>query len=152
MSSYFTMAASMSISRFAVLEIDSSDDEEPQKKSNNNSRSSSAPKSKKNKNKKKPAEKGTDQNDVRILAGFPLQCPSLVYLSCFLIKSKLRSLAFGTNRPQKKKQVHDTVAKAPLEQYTQWQEHDKELVDDMFQQELQQAILASTIEHEEKVG
>lgn len=57
------MAASMSLSRFAVLGIESSDDELEQRKKPNSAKTSATSKTKKKKN-KKPSEKGADQNDV----------------------------------------------------------------------------------------
>ena len=53
----------MSLSRFAVLGIESSDDELEQRKKPNSAKTSATSKTKKKKN-KKPSEKGADQNDV----------------------------------------------------------------------------------------
>lgn len=72
---------------------------------------------------------------------------------------QLRSLAFGGSGSGNKTGSHkqhnnssNTGDKKENKQYEQWKEHDSEIVDDMFEKELQQAILASKVEHERKVS
>jgi len=62
----------------------------------------------------------------------------------------LRNLAFGGSKPSSASNCAANQQTAPS-QYDSWAEHDKEQVDEIFQKELQQAILMSKVDFEEKV-
>lgn len=64
---------------------------------------------------------------------------------------QLRSLAFGGGgggKPSTAKSGQNTSALPSHKQYEEWVGHDKDQVDELYQQELQQALLMSKVESE----
>ncbi|XP_076465016.1 G kinase-anchoring protein 1-like [Babylonia areolata] len=114
--------------RFAALKIDDDEDEGSSSKgASANQNQSNAAAKKKNKKKAKEADEA------------------------------LRSMAFGTGRPGTKQQKHPGSGgqrgqgnrHMSADEWAEWQRRDKEATEDMFEQDLQKALLESRLEAEQ---
>jgi len=109
-------------SRFALLKVEDDDDSDQDNKKLKGTKLQQNGAAKKKKNKKK---KGGAAEDAQ-----------------------LRNLAFGSGKPLNRPQP-PKKSEATEEQWKQWQKLDKELTEDSYEKDLQQAILQSKLEAEE---
>ncbi|XP_067935037.1 G kinase-anchoring protein 1-B-like [Watersipora subatra] len=120
------MAASVTASRFALLKIEGSDDDDASRETHTKTKDSRSKSAAKKKNKKKQTTESAN----------------------------LRSLAFGGGGGKSGGSRSNNVGGSSIQeaQFQSWAQHDKDQVDELFQDELQQAILLSKVELEKQTA
>ncbi|XP_040211494.1 G kinase-anchoring protein 1 isoform X1 [Rana temporaria] len=131
-------------SRFALLKVDSSSDSDSEKskvsrgagKSRNASATSSksiANEKKKEKRRKKKEQQQSEANELRKLA----------------FKKIPQKPSHGTGGSQQESVPQSTAKEAPQEDWQQWRQRDEQLTSDLFEADLETALIQSKLEYEE---
>lgn len=132
-------------SRFALLKVDSSSDSDSEKskvpRGAGKSRTSSATSGKSNANekkrekrRKKKEQQQSEANELRNLA----------------FKKIPQKAAHGTGGSQQESVPQSTAKDAQGEDWQQWQQRDEQLTSDMFEADLEKALILSKLEFEEQ--
>ncbi|KAL4227883.1 identical protein binding [Mactra antiquata] len=123
------MAAIKVQSRFALLNIEDDDSDGGQKKETQNKKAGSQSNAQKKKNRKKK-QQNHEKNELQHLA--------------FGVPNK------GPSHSAKESQRHVNGGNVSAKQWDEWQRQDEEYAADSFEKDLQQALLLSKLENEQK--
>ncbi|KAK2517732.1 G kinase-anchoring protein 1 isoform X1 [Columba livia] len=129
-------------SRFALLRVESDSDSEPGKgrsgrgasKSQASGRRSSANEKKRNKRRKKKEQQQSEANELRNLA----------------FKKIPQKSSYGCCLSQNEQKLHTAMQKDSQEEnWQEWRQRDEQLTSEMFEADLEKALLLSKLEYEE---
>ncbi|NXW83938.1 GKAP1 protein, partial [Alopecoenas beccarii] len=129
-------------SRFALLQVESDSDSEPRKgrsgrgasKSQASGRKSSANEKKRNKRRKKKEQQQSEANELRNLA----------------FKKIPQKSSYGGCLSQNEQKPHTVMQKdCQEENWQEWRQRDEQLTSEMFEADLEKALLLSKLEYEE---
>ncbi|XP_065716592.1 G kinase-anchoring protein 1 isoform X1 [Patagioenas fasciata] len=129
-------------SRFALLQVESDSDSEPGKgrsgrganKSQASGRRSSANEKKRNKRRKKKEQQQSEANELRNLA----------------FKKIPQKSSYGGCLSQNEQKLHTVMQKDSQEEnWQEWRQRDEQLTSEMFEADLEKALLLSKLEYEE---
>ncbi|KZS15612.1 Uncharacterized protein APZ42_018811 [Daphnia magna] len=128
-----------SLSRFAVLRIEDDEDEKAASRARDKQRAA-AQKLAESKNKSAKVKLNSEKNAAK-------------KMKAAQEKAELKSLAFGGSKPRKSSApIKKPAGNEVPSNFKEWKQKDQEFVDDDFEAQLKEAIMASKVDFEANIG